>query len=301
MKTRRVLLVLLLAVTTPLALMGCDDGSGDGDEDTTTDTVVDTTPDTTADTTPDTTPDTTADTVADTVVDTEPDSTGCVSTTAAAGGICSVLTLCGCDASQVCMLNGVSTDCQLFEECVTTAPGTVPVGEECNYATDCIPGSICVRYSGEEMGHCYRWCQDGSDCTEEGSECNVSLTLTPSSGDCAGTPIETPLNACSLPCPTDPVCDPFGGTGTDAGCDDGEQCGIRSDCNISWCFPQGTVAEGGDCSGAETCVAGTLCLIIDDTTSTCVPYCDSEHACTTGTCNPLSPPYPENTSLGYCY
>lgn len=295
------LLALLLAVAVPLALIACDDGKKDDGQDTALDTVVDSSPDTSLDTTPDSTPDVTTDTTPDVTTDTEPDSTGCVSTTAAAGGTCSVLDLCGCDPTQVCMLNGVSDACQLYETCIATAAGSVAVGAECNLATDCVPGSICVRYSGEDAGHCYQWCQDSSDCTEPGAECNVSLTLTPSSGACAGTPITTPLNACSLPCPADNECDPFGGAGAGAGCADGEGCWIRSDCNISWCFPDGTVASGGDCSGTESCVNGSLCLIIDSTTMTCVPFCDSTHACATGTCYPLSPPYAPNPSLGYCY
>ena len=303
MKILKSLLVLLLMAAAPALLVGCDDGGGNGDAST--DTMTDTTLDTSLDTTPDTTPDTTLDTAADvppdTAIDTAPDSTGCVSPTAAAGGTCSVVELCGCEGTEVCMLQGVSADCQLYETCMAVTPGTVAVGAECTYATDCIPGSICVRYSGEEMGHCYQWCRDSSDCIQPGAECNVSLTLTPSAGDCADTPINTPINACSLPCPEDADCDPFGGTGATAGCDDGEGCWIRSDCGISWCFPNGTVESGGDCA-VDSCVAGNICLeVVEGSEYLCAPFCDDDHPCAAGTCYPLTPPYSPNPDLGYCY
>lgn len=289
---------LLLVVLLPLLVLACGgDDDGNGDEQ---DTAVDTVADTAMDTAMDTAADTVIDTAADTAADTAPDSSGCVSSTAAAGGTCSVLDLCGCDPGQICMMQGVSDDCELYEKCLLGTPGSLPEGAECTTLADCIPGTICVTYSGEETGHCYKWCESGADCAE-GSDCSVTLTLTPGSGPCAGTPIDTPLNVCSLPCPDDALCDPFGGTGDTAGCPDGQQCSIRSDCNISWCFPAGDVPAGGDCSGGETCEPGTVCLTIDDTTSTCVPWCDDEHPCDTGTCQTLMPAYPENPDLGYCY
>jgi hypothetical protein len=302
MKRTDVLLALLLAICAPVYLAACDEEKNN--EDTATDTLLDTTPDTSVDTTPDTTPDPTGDTAIDTAVDTGTDTDpSCVSTTAANGGTCSVLTLCGCEAGQLCMIQGVSDACQLYEMCVPGTAGSVAVGAECATPTDCVPGSICVQYMGEDTGHCYQWCATSADCDAAGSECTVGLQMTLSAPPaCAGTTATTPLNACSLPCPADVNCDPFGGTGAGAGCADGEACGVRSDCSISWCFPEGTVAEGGDCT-VDGCLAGLICLDASSAGGgiTCVPFCDTTHTCTTGTCYPLTPAYPANPSLGYCY
>ena len=149
--------------------------------DTTPDVVTDSGPDTAVDTYVDTSvdpdPDTALDSLVDPGVDTAPDpgtDPGCVSETAALGGVCDIMAQCGCPSGHYCTYYTDFAFCTAWEVCEPGSGGTADVGEECDFteAGDCMPGLTCV-YDGP-TAHCYKWCLTDADCPVP-MACSISL------------------------------------------------------------------------------------------------------------------------------
>lgn len=123
------------------------------------------------------------------------------------GGDCNVVTQCGCQGSQICMIAMSYSTCDWIESCREFAPGQLEVGEEYmpgeqDYETGegyCGPGM--VRWTEDSLastGWCYEWCRDDTDCSAEGSLCAVEVTGTPAiNPSCPDIMVPAPYRACT--------------------------------------------------------------------------------------------------------
>jgi len=277
---KRILETLVVALVLVLPLAACDD-----DEGTPTDTHVD--GDAPTDTIPDTVPDPTPDTDVTTDPGTEDTGgdPGCVSIT---GGICNLVTQCGCSPGYYCEIFINSEGCTIIEDC-QAGSGTLPVESECTALGQCSPGMACLRYTGEETGHCYEWCIDSSDCSIAGRTCDVTVNFT-DGASCTSVP--SPYQACSVGCAADAGCDLFDATaGTP--CPTGQMCArdnpiASGGCDIMMCIEEGTGALGDECiDSGSGCLPNSGCYGNPTDGYHCRAYCDTTHTCSTGTCTTL--------------
>jgi hypothetical protein len=138
----------------------------------------------------------------------------------------------------------------------------------------CAPGNYCSgigSFMTPPSRHCRKFCGGDGDCAT-GQKCSSLIndeTGAPSIGICV------------------PTCAPFG---TD--CATGFNCSllildVDGTTLYDTCRAVGAVTAGSACTDGTECLADLVCS--DPTSSgsdTCVPLCDSDHACTTGTCTP---------------
>ena len=280
-------LLALVMLAAPLYLAGCDKDNGN-----------DPLPDADAMDDPDVilepTPDVPTETPEDVPVEVPPDvdDDACTGLTAPNGGICNIVEQCGCMPGFACDFQVDPATCLVIESCVGGA-GTVDVEGECSSAGECRPGTSCLTRSGDETGYCYEWCVDSSDCSMAGRECTVSVSFTLPS-PCTGTG-SVPYNACDIGCPDAAGCDLFStdSSGTTNGCPDGEMCMkdnpiASGGCDVTTCIPEGTGAEGEECSdSASGCLSSMGCYGNETDGYYCRKYCDDTNTCATGTCTAL--------------
>jgi hypothetical protein len=300
--TRKLLSLVLILCAGIFVAYGCEDGGGKKDADA--DVPIDHPPDTPIDTPADVPPDrdvvpdqdVTPDVPTETEItpDLPPDSTGC---NPLQGGTCSVIDNCNCTSGQACTFVLNPTDsCDVDETCAPSA-GTIPTGSTCVPAASdpCAPGNACLTNSATGESFCYKWCDGIEDC-EAGHDCTVGISF--DMGTECPAPLTLTYKACDLGCPADKACDPFTGTGCTSPY---SSCWYEFDCGVTICASTGTHAVDEDCSDTGTCVIGAECLTTDSgVTNFCRAFCDSSHACTTGTCQTFTPAYTANPTLGAC-
>lgn len=150
--------------------------------------------------------------------------------------------------------------------CTRTSEDPAGIGSD-----DCAPGHYCSgigSFATPPQRHCRKFCGTDADCAT-GQKCSSLIA------DSGGTPT---AGICV------PTCTPFG---TD--CAGGMNCSLLiADMDgaalYGTCRQVGTGAAGSACTGNE-CLADLVCA--DPTSSgsdSCVPMCDTSHACATGTC-----------------
>ena len=195
-----------------------------------------------------------------------------------------------CDPVAKTGCSGTDSKCTAIDDgsgttvpgCVTPT-GTVGADGTCKRASedaagighdDCAAGFYCSgigSFTTPPVRHCRKYCATDTDCSG-GQKC--SILLSDPAGPIAGICV--------------PTCTLFG---TD--CPTGFNCSlIIGDMDgaalYGTCRSVGTGAAGSTCKAGTECVADEVCS--DPTmsgTSTCVPLCDTAHACTGGkTCKP---------------
>jgi hypothetical protein len=108
---------------------------------------------------------------------------------------------CGCDSGDWCRWMFSSTECQFYEGCTPSVPGTEEPGAGCDpewHYPDppwCLPGSTCIQGSPPETGTCRELCETAADCPE-GQECWAAGGYILPSEICDGGPITPPYSFC---------------------------------------------------------------------------------------------------------
>ena len=165
-------------------------------------------------------------------------------------------------------------------------------GVPCQRFTDggmdtCLAGFYCLVPPDEAEAACVKFCYSNDDCTAT-QRCTRQFNLPQGSTERPRFCFEVEL------------CDPFGATPCsrpDAGCyptQDPESGALET-----MCLRAGTVPEGGNCTNANDCVAGTACFQPQQggqsvCRALCNPVDGGMPGCTTGRCSPVS------NELGAC-
>jgi hypothetical protein len=157
--------------------------------------------------------------------------------------------------------------------------GTLNEGDPCGVGVSmgCKKGTTCVSKNESDGGitsSCAKFCRVTSDCVNN-RICSTGLSI-PGSVEhpivCQPAPASCDLLLQNCPTSTD-------------GC-------FPSSATASSCFPAGSVANGGICQYANSCMRGSLCISQTDGGNFCRAICNSGDGgaptCVTGTCNPLS-------------
>lgn len=180
--------------------------------------------------------------------------------------------------------------------------GDAEAGEACNGGRDCVVGTACVYDEGDRDGFCAPVCSTDAEC--EGDEwCTASPD-----DDEGGVCLPDGEAGQNDPCADDPaVC----GRGTFCAGDpaicvadctaDEDSCAAGSVCSPAaegaqrYCVPNGEIAVGEPCTRLYDCVAGALCIgIEEDLAGVCADTCESTSECATGSWCLRTP------GLGYC-
>jgi len=163
----------------------------------------------------------------------------------------------GCKEGERCtVLAATAFDC--------VPAGETPPGSDCS-EDDCQAGSICMTIDGETL--CRRFCEAASDCVTPDTHCIFTWQEFSDWGLCR------------------PGCDPM----TQDDCPEGQACYYMDpDVGSTDCWPEGSLAQGADCSSlTEFCEAGLDCILepgSDPFEYYCRAWCDDEHPCDTGAC-----------------
>ena len=166
--------------------------------------------------------------------------------------------------------------CSIFYGNLTCVPvGPAAVGESCEEQW-CEVGSACVS-SALDLS-CSELCQSTPDCDTDGTRCVLRWMPEVDWGVC------------------EPGCDPV----LQTGCDETEGCYYEdTETGSTLCWEAGSLEAGADCSSlADMCSPGLDCVPEPGTSPFeyyCRAYCDDEHPCESGTCEPVI--LPETTFM----
>lgn len=163
---------------------------------------------------------------------------------------------------------------------VCMTEGTAKLGEPCSGA--CEKGSYCTN------GVCVAWCDDlhpcaVGRCVQWPGPCAPRLL-----GQCIIDPPDSGVAPIEAPCdlrPSGGDCHPLPDTCASGSCQNVTD-------NAYACMTVGTGTAGAACTGA--CAKGHYCR-----GGICRAWCDDDHPCATGTCQPAPSPC-SNRTLGLC-
>jgi len=155
---------------------------------------------------------------------------------------CNPVTGSGCEEGTHCIFNEASNT-----QCVPN--GTVAVGSECQTNSDCVEG-ICVNL--QDSGQlCYSFCNGPINCPSSMPECvgllEVEYQICVPEGE--------PATPCNL---------------VAQDCEGGYGCYIVGDDDYPGCYPSGEGTLGDECTSANGCAPGFLCI-----NATCLTVCDT--------------------------
>jgi hypothetical protein len=162
--------------------------------------------------------------------------------------------------------------------------GSGQSGAQCQQATDCDDGLICIQDHGASMpGHCTPACCQASDCPTAGDLCN----------QIGGLPAGVTTGYCSHVTNCMPV--------PNTGCSGTDQCYVSGD--VGQCQPSGTATEGMPCGGSTgmDCAVGLGCFG-SGTAGSCQRWCRVAMGTTTNAdCSGTAHTCTQFTNLGSTY